>query len=604
MTDELAIQQNKPSAWPYALGGAAIGGVGGALAAGKGYGIPSKYSSYEDILAESEDTFKKQIEKGGENKGAWETAQSAAQKVKDAEAEYDRLVEEVKNSKSTEAIPEDAQVRKDLKTAQQNYDAALKAKQGSRGTSYKKVSSEIPAFNPEWKMGATDAAEYQRLFGEYTTAKSNYENLADITNLKTQIQDRKNSLQGTFDDFWTTAESKIKAERASKPFLGVGGPSYTSIEGFLKNKDSINALKKAIQDNHLYDNIEPTYSELITKGKVVPASTTAPKNYETHVVKNKNGKDVTILIKKSDYKELVKQREDNIFRMVKDQVEKYLETKNKLDKYESTFKPSDKGLVRSAGLTRDNAGKIVDLESNINTFRSELTQYNTDKKLLEELKVTNAVKEKGKKFSPEVEAILTRYGVETPKDAHALLNARISLVGQYDAGKKELEESLAKVLSKDKALAELEGQLGRLEASCPEAIELRRLEKKIRGQFREFMPKESVRSAAAGMTEEEAIRALEGSDVAKKLEAAKKALEEAAAKEGKALTPEQIAKALEEKGLTSKEAYVSKVKEAAKGEIEGVLGKLKHANKTWTGIAAAATLGLIGLGIGASRKEA
>ena len=59
MSDELQIQQGSSST-PYALTGGVIGGVGAGL--GAHYLTKPKYSSYEDIIAESQDSFNKKIE--------------------------------------------------------------------------------------------------------------------------------------------------------------------------------------------------------------------------------------------------------------------------------------------------------------------------------------------------------------------------------------------------------------------------------------------------------------------------------------------------------------------------------------------------------------
>ena len=65
MTEDYAIQQQRPSATPYALGGALVGGGAGA---GAVYGIkkvgnwasePGKYNSFQDIVNEAEDEFTK-----------------------------------------------------------------------------------------------------------------------------------------------------------------------------------------------------------------------------------------------------------------------------------------------------------------------------------------------------------------------------------------------------------------------------------------------------------------------------------------------------------------------------------------------------------------
>lgn len=82
MTDEMNIQQ-RPSALPYA-------GIGGALGAVGGYGLskidavkkyvsePAKYSSYEDLIKEKDDTFTKALnEAEGEEKELMEKAKTA-----------------------------------------------------------------------------------------------------------------------------------------------------------------------------------------------------------------------------------------------------------------------------------------------------------------------------------------------------------------------------------------------------------------------------------------------------------------------------------------------------------------------------------------------
>ena len=85
MTDVLAIQavnpqvKRKDNTMPYALGGAAIGAVAGGLSP---IGVTKqKYDSYEAILKESNDTFEKNINKGGDNKSFWETAKQHKEAV-------------------------------------------------------------------------------------------------------------------------------------------------------------------------------------------------------------------------------------------------------------------------------------------------------------------------------------------------------------------------------------------------------------------------------------------------------------------------------------------------------------------------------------------
>ena len=173
MSDELTIQpqvQQKSNAVPYAAGGAIVGGLAGALSP---VGVTKpKYASYEDILKESEDTFKSQIEKGGEAKGVWEAAKEHAEKVKNAEAEYDKKVQEIKDANKTVAgtLPETEQAAKDLKLAQEKYDKALETEKNKLSSASKGGVSRNSVPSAE-SLGVTmskkDLKNYNTIRDEY-----------------------------------------------------------------------------------------------------------------------------------------------------------------------------------------------------------------------------------------------------------------------------------------------------------------------------------------------------------------------------------------------------------------------------------------------------
>lgn len=90
MSEDLMVQgQQRPSAMPYALGGAIIGGAAGAGASKIGCGMKTAaYKSWEDAVqaATDADSFvSKQIAKGGDNKAAWEAVKTQAEAVQKAE---------------------------------------------------------------------------------------------------------------------------------------------------------------------------------------------------------------------------------------------------------------------------------------------------------------------------------------------------------------------------------------------------------------------------------------------------------------------------------------------------------------------------------------
>ena len=221
MSDELTIQpqvqQKQSSALPYAIGGAVVGGTVGALSP---VGVTKpKYASYEDILKESEDTFKSGIEKGGDAKGVWEAAKEHAEKVKNAEAEYDKKVQEIKDANKTAAgtLPETEQAAKDLKLAQENYDKALETEKNKLSNISKGGVSRNSVPSAE-SLGVTmskkDLKNYNTIRDEYLQklqdirSDANYKKYSQaITDVKAEYERRTDAW---LQDYKTTAASDPK----------------------------------------------------------------------------------------------------------------------------------------------------------------------------------------------------------------------------------------------------------------------------------------------------------------------------------------------------------------------------------------------------------
>lgn len=94
MTDEMAVQAQRPSATPYLLGGAALGGAAGYGVNYAGWDRFFKPKTWQDAVADVNKNDKfitEAIEKGGDNKGALETIKENAQKIKEAKAELAKV---------------------------------------------------------------------------------------------------------------------------------------------------------------------------------------------------------------------------------------------------------------------------------------------------------------------------------------------------------------------------------------------------------------------------------------------------------------------------------------------------------------------------------
>ena len=97
MTEDYAIQQGQvkgKSPLPYALGGALLGTGAGYL--GAKYTTSPKYKSYEDIIKDTEDSFKKNVETVYKEQEARDKAISARKAGVDEAAKFDAELEKAK----------------------------------------------------------------------------------------------------------------------------------------------------------------------------------------------------------------------------------------------------------------------------------------------------------------------------------------------------------------------------------------------------------------------------------------------------------------------------------------------------------------------------
>lgn len=211
MTDEMAIQQQRPSAMPYLLGGAAIGGAGGAATAKyANFGIESpKYKSWQDAVADvnKDDTFiKKQIEKGGDNKTNWETIKNSAKEVKDA----DKAVNDFKMPDGFEAKAElDDVIGKEI--ALDDAKDAVKKKEKEVFDKELKALKEMPIEEGkpyEFKGVKYNQEEFRKLLNSTEEADQNL-----VKELVENTQKYKDEI-GKADFAKTEKEAVTKAQEA------------------------------------------------------------------------------------------------------------------------------------------------------------------------------------------------------------------------------------------------------------------------------------------------------------------------------------------------------------------------------------------------------
>lgn len=502
MSDELTIQpqvqQKQSSALPYAIGGAIVGGTVGALSP---VGVTKpKYASYEDILKESEDTFKSQIEKGGDNKGVWEAAKEHAEKVKNAEAEYDKKVQEIKDANKTVAgtLPETEQAAKDLKIAQENYDKALETEKNKLSNISKGGVSRNSVPSAE-SLGVTmskkDLKNYNTIRDEYLQklqdirSDANYKKYSQaITDVTAEYESRT----GDWLQDYKTAATKDPKMTPKKYFAENNGSGKTLIfddvvkfyESELQKTGNYSSHKKAQKAlrTRAYELAKQELTNLQTiaeasqqaaKIKIDPAQLTAASAKDVDEVMNKRA---------SEYQKELQTVQD-------------LSKKNK-----ATRKALIKNLTAEYGCTEDKLenvlSKRIKIAQKYDSYIQKVEDANRgDKPLIEAY-----TKKRNKLVADETKTILAKFKKNFPQfakiDAENLSDSEIAAKAEEalkgkdvatklesakqaaEARAKELgltakeltDDELAKIL-KDKGIGTKEEFLAKTKNAAKEAIE-------------------------------------------------------------------------------------------------------------------------------------
>ena len=600
MSDELTIQpqvQQKSNAVPYAAGGAIVGGLAGALSP---VGVTKpKYASYEDILKESEDTFKSQIEKGGDAKGVWEAAKEHAEKVKNAEAEYDKKVQEIKDANTSKAgaLPEDNEVAKQLKDAQTKYDAELEklvqAEEKKLGSA--KTVSSLPTPD-EMRLGikGDDAAKVGKDWKFYDeTLKPNYE--AEIKKVKTVagtpgnaeyvkakngLNNYKTAIENYYNAVADAAAEKDPKQKVKKE-RGLGKRLDSIVENEYKYSADADLKAKAFKEGKMRE----------AKGRFssLTADYTDPKTGKKYVFND--GVSLKQL-KKADVARVDALR-DTLAEEIKATSSEYSAVKAELKNFEGqkAFQEYNKKGNKS--------GSYVCELSDING-KDAVKTYKHELEVVEKL----ADPKKAKKIKPsDITDLQTKYGLN-PKDINEngqiknKITARLSLAEQYAEKLKTVEGAMGG-----------QSRISAYKADMDKAVntnaDVKAAAKKIKNMAKRYgINVDTVADAdVSAKAKEAAQKAIEGKQVAADLktatENAVKEAEKLGIKDGELTAKGK--QLLEELG--SKENYTTKVKNAAKEAIEKDLGKIKTPNKLVNGLIAGTALALVGLGIGSSMKK-
>ncbi len=613
MTDELSLQQQQVGnyAVPGLVGGAVIGGAGGAATSyWTNLGYKSK-ADYDKVIAMKEDTFKKQIENAGDNKGNWEKAQELVKKVKDAEAEYDKIVEEAKKSGTNLADLPDGDVKTTLENATNRRNAAIEAEKkklalNNSGAKVElKPASEMHAPASFSGTRAEFVADYGKMYRELQDAITNAKNKAAYIDAKDALDAREKLIKDLYKKAGDKAEATGNVERAfTQKKMGTGFfdrilDSVCSTLGITKDKSIYGDINKIVTTEILQEPTELNAETIKGLGEFIAEkdSKNLPKlktnKKELIQVKDSAGKlQGYVILDKGTYADKLAEVQKEVKAEQKALTDEYFAKAKQKYEAELKIKNFDTAFETSKAKRLTNAG------TNLTTIKAEMANYEAD--IVELEKIKGVTRDKLADT-----AILDKYdasGTKQPKDILNIIKERKNIADSYTKELNKLKEQAAKFIDNDKGIASLQEQL---EKVLYRDKDVKKKRGKIRYKYPEFFP------AGTKLTEDEIVTKAEEAVSKMKVhtdyEAAKKAAEEELTKLGKGgeLTGDALTEAIKKKanGAGSKEEYTKKIAEEAKTEIEKMAKDLKIKNHWVTAAIGAGALALIGLGIGASQKK-
>ena len=611
MTDlSLSVQpqaQKKDNTLPFVIGGGVIGGAGGALAAHHGYGIKSKVD-LDRVFAMEPDSFDKHIKNAGENSDAWKTAQEWTQKIKDAENEYDKEIAKIKEEAKKDVVnlPEDSEAKKNLDAAEKAYNDRLKQLIESEKTKLEAGNVKTSRFPSRAVLQKNLTYEEFRRINQYL---NRYESArkgllgqpgkkfagASVKSAVDNVVTARSNIEKVYGDAYNKVYKKLKSNQKANFDPLKHSATSSSITQLVDAR-----LPKGGYASYNYNQFKEMQEKF---GSDIFGISESSVSGAVGKVKNSEGKTVWLTVDK----EALKVARANMKDEYASRFQKAIEVAEKLEGFNKEFFEANKTTLMNdirvpvnkaksfsgMGMPKDFTKILDSLEVIELSLNKKVRTYPVD---LGFTKIKNAHEMAKLKAQLECERDLaTKYYKEISALKHelnSLVNSDITVISAQE----KLQQKIANDSGLQKALKKFEALNGR---------HANEKDKALYQKVKDLMGGEVTLSAAEidAQAETKAKELIASMDESTKLETARKEAQEAAKKSG--LIKELTDKEAIEKFGKSKEDFVKGVKDDAKKAVEKNLERMKIANKTVTGIAAAATLALAGLGIAAiSKKDA
>ena len=436
MTDELSIQQKRPSAAPYFVTGAALGGIGGAVAAHKIDAArklvsePAKYNSYEAILAESEDQFTKAVnEATGEEKTLMEKAAEARRAGADAKAQWNKdfkAFQEAYKPGELAPLAEDHEAMKAFNDKRKQL--IDKEVERLKNAATQPNQQTINAVQPKIDTLVTELETASKTFNETVTnqATARYNSVSEISRMQGEISDMRKQLgevlsskgknSNEYKELLKNIENTEKNLKQTQKTLGSLVKKQeetinTEIQKLVKSK----AITKAEGEILLADAREAISSQIavlehqnasVSNYAFTEMKSTAEKalnSYKDNMSNGNNGikNNLEAFLKEPTSTELQQKVQNGIIKPEKARLEKLKKWQGEFEKFLESKKPQEVEQifkVRAKGSNRLTNWFAQLFELEISSSSPELKSAfenltEADKKLLEKLVGENPTRE-------------------------------------------------------------------------------------------------------------------------------------------------------------------------------------------------------------------
>lgn len=293
MSDELSIQAvNQPqvkqtSPVPYALGGAVVGGLGGAAVAN--YTTKPKYASFEDIIADTKDNFEKNAKDAISEEANQTKAINARQAAIDAGAKWEDELNAFKEANKEGATPELAADHELMKQKAAIQDE-IKTIESAKATTKTVTKEPLAALRQNVKDLNKAADELRNLKAEGASKEA----MAGVNNrikaLETRQEGIYNSIlegagfKGTEAEIKAAQKDlKAKLEGYTQEYMA----NYDKYASIKPNRNYIDAKTKIADNNQVIDKALADIKEATGyKVKTSPAKDSAKFAKEVQTLKN------------------------------------------------------------------------------------------------------------------------------------------------------------------------------------------------------------------------------------------------------------------------------------------------------------------------------